>query len=116
MYDVTPSLRNDHLTMAETTDKPDETELLIRSTSTILSLVNPQVPPNSKPDKKTATLCRQLDRITLLFVTEEGSHAAVTVAKITANSMEVVVAAGEAAVTNERARTDSLGIAIEGSR
>lgn len=70
----------------------DETELLIRSTSTILSLVNPQVSPSTMGKTGCTGRSRKLDRIALLFVTNKRADVAAVVASMTPSGLEVVAA------------------------
>lgn len=94
---------------------PNDIELLIRSTSTILSFVNPQqdseIPHGEKSER---SMSRQLDRIALLFITENSGDVAAVAASMTPSGIEVVATATEADVPaheRELALIESFNVA-----
>ena len=83
---------------AAPSDTVDDTELLIRSASTILSLVNPQVLPN-QPERflrSDAKLMKQLNALALLF-TAGASGEVVAVTAIPAKTGLGILASVESA-------------------
>lgn len=75
-------------------------EPLIRSTSTILSIVNPQqdreIIKKADWEKPEKSMSRQLDRIALLFITEDSGYIAAIAASMTPSGVEVVATTTEA--------------------